>query len=174
MRVRWGRVGGLALGVFCIGLGAELIGAREALHAGAREGAALAAELERVRGELALGRARERASSEALAALRGQYAEARARLRDVEQLAALDAAQPVTRATVIAVDARPDMTLILLSARAPHGVVVGVQFTVYREDRFVAKLTVEQVSGDVAVCRVLFHAVGLQVRPGDRAVTRLS
>lgn len=158
-RVRWGRVCGLLLGVACLATAAELRRTRAALDARSRELAALQAE-----------RARDRSDLEAVRAL---YAQARATLRARERLMAQDGQVPVIAATVRAVEGRSAPVLIELRLVGKGGVEVGTHFTIYRGDRFIARVIVESVSGDVAVCRLLFHAEGQSVRPGDPAVTRL-
>jgi len=63
--------------------------------------------------------------------------------------------------------------LVLLNVGEEDRVEPGFHFSVYRKDRFVAKVVVERVLQDSAGCRVLFSAEGLHVQPGDKAATRL-
>lgn len=159
VRVRWGRVAGLGLGIACLATASELLRTRAALAARGRELAALQVE-----------RARDRADLEAVRAL---YAQARATLRERERLMAQDGQVPVIAATVRAVEGRYAPVMIELQLIGKGGVDVGTHFTIYRGDRFIARVIVESVSGNVAKCRLLFHAEGQFVQPGDPAVTRL-
>jgi len=138
----------------------------------------LAADLEAERAALEAERAR----------LRAALAETRRELREKEQLLALlesPGVDPLTpappAAEVPAIDAVVTATkvdlepaIVLLSAGADDGVEAGHHFSVYRGDRFIAKVVVERVLRDSAGCRVLFTADGQQVRPGDQAATVLN
>jgi hypothetical protein len=63
--------------------------------------------------------------------------------------------------------------LVLLSVGADDKVESGYQLSVYRGSQFVGKVVAESVRRDDTGCRVMFLADHQEIRPGDRAATRL-
>ena len=80
---------------------------------------------------------------------------------------------PAIDAQVVAVKNDVQPGLVLLSVGSDDLVEQGFQFSIYREQTFVGKVVVERVLRDSAGCRLLFTAEGENVRPGDKAATRL-
>jgi len=66
------------------------------------------------------------------------------------------------------------LKLVVLSVGRQDEVKVGVDFTIYRVDKFVGKVRVSKVYENLAGARVLFTAEGSDIRQGDRATTRIN
>ena len=66
------------------------------------------------------------------------------------------------------------LKLVVLSVGRQDEVKEGVEFTIYREDKFVGKVRVSKVYENLAGARVLFTAEGSDIRQGDRATTRIN
>lgn len=66
------------------------------------------------------------------------------------------------------------LKLVVLSVGRQDEVKEGVEFTIYREDKFVGKVRVNKVYENLAGARVLFTAEGSDIRQGDRATTRIN
>ena len=67
-----------------------------------------------------------------------------------------------------------NLKLVVLSVGRQDEVKEGVEFTIYREDKFVGKVRVNKVYENLAGARVLFTAEGSDIRQGDRATTRIN
>ena len=67
-----------------------------------------------------------------------------------------------------------NLRLVVLSVGRQDEVKEGVEFTIYREDKFVGKVRVNKVYENLAGARVLFTAEGSDIRQGDRATTRIN
>ena len=67
-----------------------------------------------------------------------------------------------------------NLNLVVLSVGSQDEVKEGVEFTIYREDKFVGKVRVNKVYENLAGARVLFTAEGSDIRQGDRATTRIN
>ena len=67
-----------------------------------------------------------------------------------------------------------NLNLVVLSVGSQDEVKEGVEFTIYREDKFVGKVRVSKVYENLAGARVLFTAEGSDIRQGDRATTRIN
>ena len=67
-----------------------------------------------------------------------------------------------------------NLKLVFLSVGRQDEVKEGVEFTIYREDKFVGKVRVNKVYENLAGARVLFTAEGSDIRQGDRATTRIN
>ena len=67
-----------------------------------------------------------------------------------------------------------NLNLVVLSVGSEDEVKEGVEFTIYREDKFVGKVRVSKVYENLAGARVLFTAEGSDIRQGDRATTRIN
>ena len=79
---------------------------------------------------------------------------------------------PPIDALVVEVDS--NLNLVVLSVGSQDEVKEGVEFTIYREDKFVGKVRVNKVYENLAGGRVLFTAEGSDIRQGDRATTRIN
>jgi hypothetical protein len=73
--------------------------------------------------------------------------------------------------TVKAVDAKG--RLILLSAGNDRTVEVGYEFTISRDREVIAKVKVFRVYQDLCGAEILFVKDGAEIRPGDKASTRI-
>lgn len=69
------------------------------------------------------------------------------------------------------VQVSPELGLVLLSSGSDDGVKKGYEFTIYRADKFIAKVIVETVFNDLAGCRVTLEKS--KVEEGDLATTRI-
>lgn len=67
-----------------------------------------------------------------------------------------------------------NLSLVVLSVGRQDEVKEGVEFTIYREDKFVGKVRVNKVYENLAGARVLFTAEGVDIQQGDRATTRIN
>ena len=79
---------------------------------------------------------------------------------------------PPIDALVVELDS--NLNLVVLSVGSQDEVKEGVEFTIYREDKFVGKVRVSKVYENLAGARVLFTAEGSDIRQGDRATTRIN
>ena len=79
---------------------------------------------------------------------------------------------PPIDALVVELDS--NLNLVVLSVGSQDEVKEGVEFTIYREDKFVGKVRVSKVYANLAGARVLFTAEGSDIRQGDRATTRIN
>ncbi len=73
------------------------------------------------------------------------------------------------RVTGVDLRTEPPMCTLVVTGR---GLKPGTRFTVFRERQFVARVEVEEVQGDHALCRILFTREGDEVRTDDLATTR--
>jgi uncharacterized coiled-coil protein SlyX len=64
--------------------------------------------------------------------------------------------------------------IVVLSVGRDDLVKEGYEFTVYEGDRFIGKVKVENVLGDMSGARVLFTEDGESIRVGNKASTRLA
>ena len=62
--------------------------------------------------------------------------------------------------------------LVILSVGSDDDVEVGFEFTVYRRDKFIALVMVENVQEDMSGARVIHLDKGAKVRAGDSVTTR--
>ena len=64
--------------------------------------------------------------------------------------------------------------IVVLSVGRDDNVKAGYEFTVYEGSRFIGKVKVENVLGDMSGARVLFTDQGETIRAGNQASTRLA
>ena len=67
-----------------------------------------------------------------------------------------------------------DLEMVVLSVGRQDEVKEGVEFTIYREGKFVGKVRVNKVYDNLAGAKVLFTDKGFDIRQGDRATTRIN
>ncbi|MFQ5654473.1 MAG: hypothetical protein ACE5GW_07060 [Planctomycetota bacterium] len=67
----------------------------------------------------------------------------------------------------------PDVNLVILSIGSDDGVEKGHEFTIYRGDRFVAKVRVENLLADMCSAEILYREKDAAIAVGDKATTRL-
>lgn len=79
---------------------------------------------------------------------------------------------PAIDGAVVQVDEEGGQVLVL-SVGENDKVEEGQEFTIFRGDRFIAKVKVDKVMPDMAGCRVLFLQNGESVQAGDKCTTRL-
>ncbi|MFN7181504.1 MAG: hypothetical protein ACK4NF_02350 [Planctomycetota bacterium] len=65
------------------------------------------------------------------------------------------------------------VNLVLISVGEEHGVEVGDQFTVYRQDTYIGKIIIEKVWKDGAAGRSLKELEKEKIQQGDRVTTRI-
>lgn len=68
----------------------------------------------------------------------------------------------------------PDVDLVVLSVGADENVQQGYEFTIYRNDRFIGKAKVRQVTQDMSGAKILFTEDGEKVQVGDKVSTRIT
>ncbi|MBI4577313.1 MAG: hypothetical protein HY722_13725 [Planctomycetes bacterium] len=81
---------------------------------------------------------------------------------------------PFIEAVVMAVKDDIEPGLVLLNVGENQRVQKGYEFTVYRNDEFVAKVIVERVLRDMSGARVLFQKPEANIQVGDKAATRVN
>lgn len=67
----------------------------------------------------------------------------------------------------------PSLPIVMLSVGKDDGVEVGYQFTVYRGNRFIGRVTVEQVYKDACAGRILSDMTVGKIQKGDKVSTRI-
>ena len=84
----------------------------------------------------------------------------------------------VITAVVAAVRENPQgqQNLVMLSVGADDKVAEGMQFVIYRDSQYIAKVRVEKVFPDMAACSVItqsWNTNGTRIKQGDSATNRL-
>ncbi len=65
------------------------------------------------------------------------------------------------------------VNLVLISVGQEHGVEIGDQFTVYRDDNYIGKIIIEKIWKDGAAGRSIKELEKEKIREGDRVTTRI-
>ena len=63
--------------------------------------------------------------------------------------------------------------LVMVSLGSDDGVKKGYQFTVYRENRYIGRITIEEVYPDMSAGRILKEMTVKAVKQGDKVTTRI-
>lgn len=72
---------------------------------------------------------------------------------------------------VTAISDKPDLNIIMISVGKNDGVEVGMRFTVYRSDKYVAKVQVEKVEAQWAACFSIKEFQADAIRINDNVTT---
>jgi hypothetical protein len=67
----------------------------------------------------------------------------------------------------------PTVPLVMISLGNDDGVQKGYQFTIYRENRYIGRATVEEVYKDMCAARIIKEMTVQAVQQGDKVTTRL-
>jgi peptidoglycan hydrolase CwlO-like protein len=80
-------------------------------------------------------------------------------------------AVPQIKARVMTVD--PKTNLVVLNAGSEQGVRKNFEFTIFRDDKFVAKVIVFDTDKDMSAARIATRSPDIDIKQGDQAWTRL-
>lgn len=80
-------------------------------------------------------------------------------------------AVPQIKARVMTVD--PETNLVVINAGSEQGVRKNFEFTIFRGDKFIAKVNVFDTNEDMSAARIVSQSKDIDIRQGDQAWTRL-